>query len=82
MIFQLHRHALLNSKRGVSVDENGKKLDDEISIISSTVHQHNRFPLFQNKTDILTTFQQFQKFYKQRFSPHTKRIASDGWHAE
>lgn len=38
--FQLHRHALLNSKRGVSVDENGKQLDDEISIISSQVCLH------------------------------------------
>ncbi|KAE9368354.1 putative TfdA family taurine dioxygenase [Stipitochalara longipes BDJ] len=58
---KLHRHALLNSKRGLTVDENGKQLDDEISIISS---------------------QQFQKFYKERFSPGTKRIASEGWHAD
>ena len=33
---KLHKHALLNSKRGLSVDENGK-VDDEISIISSEV---------------------------------------------
>lgn len=33
---QLHRHALSNSKRGISVDENGK-LDDEVSVISSEV---------------------------------------------
>ncbi|KAF2163438.1 hypothetical protein M409DRAFT_26051 [Zasmidium cellare ATCC 36951] len=31
---KLHRHALLNSKRGLTVDENGK-VDDEVSIISS-----------------------------------------------
>ncbi|KAK3631164.1 hypothetical protein LTR22_021171 [Elasticomyces elasticus] len=31
---KLHKHALLNSKRGLSVDENGR-VDDEISIISS-----------------------------------------------
>jgi hypothetical protein len=34
-VVQLHRHALLNSKRGLTVDEFGKKLDDEVSIISS-----------------------------------------------
>jgi hypothetical protein len=34
--YQLHRHALSNSKRGIAVDENGK-LDDEVSIISSEV---------------------------------------------
>lgn len=37
---QLHRHALSNSKRGISVDENGK-LDDEVSVISS--EQNRRF---------------------------------------
>ncbi|KAH8673391.1 hypothetical protein BX600DRAFT_479963 [Xylariales sp. PMI_506] len=31
---KLHRHALLNSKRGIAVDENGR-LDEEVSIISS-----------------------------------------------
>ena len=36
----LHRHALANSKRGVSVDENGH-LDDEVSVISS--EQMNKF---------------------------------------
>lgn len=34
---KLHRHALLNSKRGLTVDEFGEKLDDEVSIISSQV---------------------------------------------
>jgi hypothetical protein len=34
---QLHSHALLNSKPGVSVNENGKQLDDEIFIILSEV---------------------------------------------
>lgn len=34
---KLHRHAVANSKRGISVDENGK-LDDEISVISSEVY--------------------------------------------
>jgi len=37
---KLHRHALSNSKRGISVDENGK-LDDEISVISS--EQNRKF---------------------------------------
>jgi len=58
---KLHRHALLNSKRGITVDEHGKKLDDEISVISS---------------------EQFQKFYKDRYRPATRRIASEGWHAD
>ncbi|KAE9370921.1 taurine catabolism dioxygenase [Stipitochalara longipes BDJ] len=31
---RLHRHALLNSKRGIAVDENGQ-LDDEVSVILS-----------------------------------------------
>ncbi|KAL9617177.1 MAG: hypothetical protein Q9160_008031 [Pyrenula sp. 1 TL-2023] len=31
---KLHKHALLNGKRGITVDENGK-LDNEISVISS-----------------------------------------------
>ncbi|GAD94720.1 hypothetical protein AN2198.2 [Paecilomyces variotii No. 5] len=35
---KLHRHAVANSKRGISVDENGK-LDDEISVISSEVNR-------------------------------------------
>jgi hypothetical protein len=38
---------LLNSKRGLTVDENGKQLDDEISIISSQVsslENHPRLP--------------------------------------
>jgi alpha-ketoglutarate-dependent taurine dioxygenase len=33
---KLHRHALLNSNRGLSVDPEGKK-DDEVSIIASEV---------------------------------------------
>ncbi|KAH7148178.1 hypothetical protein EDB81DRAFT_932479 [Dactylonectria macrodidyma] len=37
---KLHRHALLNSKRGIAVDENGK-LDDEVSVISS--EQNRKF---------------------------------------
>jgi alpha-ketoglutarate-dependent taurine dioxygenase len=37
---KLHKHALLNSKRGLSVDENGR-VDDEISIISS--EQNRRY---------------------------------------
>ncbi|EXJ77834.1 hypothetical protein A1O3_08993 [Capronia epimyces CBS 606.96] len=35
---KLHKHALLNSKRGIAVDENGK-LDDEISVISSDLNR-------------------------------------------
>ncbi|CAI7608284.1 unnamed protein product [Penicillium pancosmium] len=35
---KLHRHAVNNSKRNISVDENGK-LDDEISVISSEVNR-------------------------------------------
>ena len=31
---KLHRHALVNSKRGVAVDDNGK-LDDEVTVISA-----------------------------------------------
>lgn len=37
----LHRHALYNSKRGITVDENGKQLDDEVSVISS--EQNRRY---------------------------------------
>ncbi|PMD49827.1 TauD-domain-containing protein [Hyaloscypha bicolor E] len=58
---KLHRHALLNGQRGIAVDGNGNKLDDEISVISS---------------------EQLRKFYKERFSPHAKRTASEGWHAD
>ena len=57
---KLHRHALSNSKRGISVDENGK-LDDEVSVISSV----------QNR-----------RFYKDRFTSTSKKLASQGWHAE
>ena len=57
---KLHRHALSNSKRGISVDENGR-LDDEVSIISS---------------------EQNRKFYQDRFTADSKKIASHGWHAE
>ncbi|ORY56369.1 uncharacterized protein BCR38DRAFT_451187 [Pseudomassariella vexata] len=57
---KLHRHALINSKRGIAVDENGK-LDDEVSVISS---------------------EQNRKFYKDRFSPLSKKLASLGWHAD
>ncbi|KAF2497150.1 taurine catabolism dioxygenase [Lophium mytilinum] len=56
---KLHKHALSNSKRGISVDENGK-LDDEVSVISSD----------QNR-----------KYYKGRFF-NSKRLASEGWHAD
>ncbi|QKX60379.1 uncharacterized protein TRUGW13939_07524 [Talaromyces rugulosus] len=35
---KLHRHAVNNSKRSISVDEHGK-LDDEISVISSEVNR-------------------------------------------
>jgi hypothetical protein len=35
---KLHRHALLNTKRGISVDENGK-VDDEVSVISSDLNR-------------------------------------------
>ena len=49
-----------NSKRGISVDENGR-LDDEVSIISS---------------------EQNRRFYKDRFTADSKKIASHGWHAE
>jgi hypothetical protein len=82
---KLHRHALLNGQRGIAVDENGNKLDDEISIISSEVRSYldihgmasSNFAAYYPDNA-----QQFRKFYKERFSPHAKRIASEGWHAE
>lgn len=54
MYIQLHRHALLNSKRGLTVDENGKKLDDEISIISSEVY-HPETTRINSQTDDLSS---------------------------
>ncbi|KAL4889706.1 hypothetical protein BDV59DRAFT_210132 [Aspergillus ambiguus] len=44
---KLHRHAVNNSKRSISVDENGK-LDDEISVISSEVNRKYYGDRFSN----------------------------------
>ena len=45
---KLHRHALLNTKRGIAVDENGKA-DDEVSIISSDLNRKFYKELFAPK---------------------------------
>ena len=53
------------------------KLDDEVSVISSEVGIH--FRLIESS---LREKQQNRKFYNDRFGYGSKRIASEGWHAE
>ncbi|KAK5708946.1 hypothetical protein LTR17_020226 [Elasticomyces elasticus] len=66
---KLHKHALLNSKRGLSVDENGR-VDDEISIISSEMWCVNN------------SFKQNRRLYEDRYKVASKHLASEGWHAD
>ncbi|RAO67585.1 uncharacterized protein BHQ10_003597 [Talaromyces amestolkiae] len=56
---KLHRHAVNNSKRNITVNEG--KLDDEISVISSDISR---------------------KLYGDRFAGFSRRLASEGWHAD
>jgi hypothetical protein len=69
---------LSNSKRGIAVDENGK-LDDEISVISSEVCLDQRL---DHPYVVLMWEQQNRKYYNDRFGFKSRRIASEGWHAE
>ncbi|KAL4817405.1 hypothetical protein BDW67DRAFT_184070 [Aspergillus spinulosporus] len=57
---KLHRHAVNNAGRKLTVNEHGK-LDDEISVISSETNR---------------------KYYGDRFANNTRRLASEGWHAD
>jgi hypothetical protein len=67
---------LSNSKRGIAVDENGK-LDDEVSVISSEVHQSQL--LSQNDNQLTQNFySKLENFTKTGSSERRDLPARDG----
>lgn len=66
------------------MDENGK-LDNEISVISSEV-QYALCKGISHGRDVRGLMRSYgqigRKYYKDRFTSQSRKLASEGWHAE